>query len=122
MGSFERFIGVLLEHYAGALPIWLSPVQVSILNISLEQEQYCLDVVKKLKEAGIRVIFDDRNEKIGHKIRENAMQKIPYLLVVGGKEIQNNSVAVRARGNKDLGIMTIDKFIELIKEDIKNKR
>ena len=122
MGSFERFIGVLLEHYAGALPIWLSPVQVSILNISLEQEQYCLDVVKKLKEADIRVYFDDRNEKIGHKIRENAMQKIPYLLVVGGKEIQNNSVAVRARGNKDLGIMTIDKFIELIKEDIKNKR
>ena len=122
MGSFERFIGVLLEHYAGALPIWLSPVQVSILNISSEQEQYCLDVVKKLKEADIRVYFDDRNEKIGHKIRENAMQKIPYLLVVGGKEIQNNSVAVRARGNKDLGIMTIDKFIELIKEDIKNKR
>ena len=122
MGSFERFIGVLLEHYAGALPIWLSPVQVSILNISLEQEQYCLDVVKKLKEADIRVYFDDRNEKIGHKIRENAMQKIPYLLVVGGKEIQNNSVAVRARGNKDLGIMSINKFIELIKEDIKNKR
>ena len=122
MGSFERFIGVLLEHYAGALPIWLSPVQVSILNISSEQEQYCLDVVKKLKEAGIRVYFDDRNEKIGHKIRENAMQKIPYLLVVGGKEIQNNSVAVRARGNKDLGVITIDNFIELIKEDIKNKR
>ena len=122
MGSFERFIGVLLEHYAGALPIWLSPVQVSILNISSEQEQYCLDVVKKLKEADIRVYFDDRNEKIGHKIRENAMQKIPYLLVVGGKEIQNNSVAVRARGNKDLGVITIDNFIELIKEDIKNKR
>lgn len=122
MGSFERFIGVLLEHYAGALPIWLSPVQVSILNISYEQEQYCLDVIKKLKEAGIRVYFDDRNEKIGHKIRENAMQKIPYLLVVGGKEIQNNSVAVRARGNKDLGVMTIDKFIEFIKEDVKNKR
>ena len=122
MGSFERFIGVLLEHYAGALPMWLSPVQVSILNISLEQEQYCLDVVKKLKEADIRVYFDDRNEKIGHKIRENAMQKIPYLLVVGGKEIQNNSVAVRARGNKDLGVITIDNFIELIKEDIKNKR
>lgn len=122
MGSFERFIGVLLEHYAGALPIWLSPVQVSVLNISPEQEQYCLDVVKKLKEAGIRVHFDNRNEKIGHKIRENAMQKIPYLLVVGGKEIQNNSVAVRARGNKDLGVVTIDKFIELIKEDVKNKR
>lgn len=122
MGSFERFIGVLLEHYAGALPVWLSPVQVAILNISPEQEQFCKDVVKKLKENGIRVIFDDRNEKIGHKIRENAMQKIPYLLVVGTKEVQNNSVAVRARGNKDLGVMTIDKFIELIKNDVKNKR
>ena len=122
MGSFERFIGVLLEHYAGALPIWLSPVQAAILNIAPEQEQYCKDVVKKLKDAGIRVNFDDRNEKIGHKIRENAMQKIPYLLVVGGKEVETGAVAVRARGNKDLGSMPVDKFIELVKEDVKNKR
>lgn len=122
MGSFERFIGVLLEHYAGALPVWLSPVQAAVLNIAPEQEQYCKDVVKKLKESGIRVNFDDRNEKIGHKIRENAMQKIPYLLVVGGKEVETGSVAVRARGNKDLGSMPVEKFIELIKEDVKNKR
>lgn len=122
MGSFERFIGVLLEHYAGALPVWLSPVQAAVLNIAPEQEQYCKDVVKKLKEAGIRVNFDDRNEKIGHKIRENAMQKIPYLLVVGGKEVEAGAVAVRARGNKDLGSMPVEKFIELIKEDVKNKR
>ncbi len=122
MGSFERFIGVLLEHYAGALPIWLSPVQAAVLNIAPEQEQYCKDVVKKLKEAGIRVNFDDRNEKIGHKIRENAMQKIPYLLVIGGKEVESGSVAVRARGNKDLGSMPLEKFIEFIKEDVKNKR
>ena len=122
MGSFERFIGVLLEHYAGALPVWLSPVQAAVLNIAPEQEQYCKDVVKKLKEAGIRVNFDDRNEKIGHKIRENAMQKIPYLLVVGGKEVESGTVAVRARGNKDLGSIPVEKFIELIKEDVKNKK
>ena len=122
MGSFERFIGVLLEHYAGALPVWLSPVQAAVLNIAPEQEQYCKDVVKKLKEAGIRVNFDDRNEKIGHKIRENAMQKIPYLLVVGGKEVESGAVAVRARGNKDLGSMPVEKFIELVKDDVKNKK
>ena len=122
MGSFERFIGVLLEHYAGALPVWLSPVQAAVLNIAPEQEQYCKDIVKKLKEAGIRVNFDDRNEKIGHKIRENAMQKIPYLLVVGGKEVETGSVAVRARGNKDLGAMPVEKFIELVKNDVKEKK
>lgn len=122
MGSFERFIGILLEHYAGALPVWLSPVQAAVLNISPEQEEFCKEVVKKLKANGIRVIFDDRNEKIGHKIRENVMQKIPYLLVVGAKEVQNNSVAVRVRGNKDLGAIAIDKFIELIKDDEKEKR
>lgn len=122
MGSFERFIGVLLEHYAGALPVWLSPVQAAVLNIAPEQEAYCKDVVKKLKEAGIRVSFDDRNEKIGHKIRENAMQKIPYLLVVGGKEVESGAVAVRARGNKDLGSMSVEKFIELVKNDVKEKK
>jgi len=122
MGSFERFIGVLLEHYAGALPVWLSPVQASVLNIAPEQEEFCKEVVKKLKANGIRVSFDDRNEKIGHKIRENAMQKVPYLLVVGGKEVESKSVAVRARGNKDLGVMTVDKFVELVKEDVANKR
>lgn len=122
MGSFERFIGALIEHYAGALPVWVSPVQAAVLNIAPEQESYCKDVVKKLKESGIRVNFDDRNEKIGHKIRENAMQKIPYLLVVGGKEVESGSVAVRARGNKDLGSMPVEKFIELVKDDVKNKK
>ncbi len=122
MGSLERFIGVLLEHYAGALPVWLSPVQVAILNISEEQEVFCSEVVKKLKQAGIRVTFDNRNEKIGHKIRENAMQKIPYLAVIGGKEMESGSVAVRARGNKDLGVMNVDQFIELILKDISEKK
>jgi threonyl-tRNA synthetase len=116
MGSLERFIGVLLEHYAGALPLWLSPVQVVIANINEDQYEYCEELVQTLKKNDIRVIFDDRNEKIGHKIRENAMQKIPYIAVVGNKEREANSVAVRARGNKDLGVMTIDNFIALIKE------
>jgi threonyl-tRNA synthetase len=118
MGSLERFIGVLLEHYAGALPVWLSPLQVAVLNISAEQEDYCKDFIKKLKAEGIRVVFDNRNEKIGHKIRENAMQKIPYIAVVGARELESNSVAVRARGNKDLGTMTADKFIEMIKSEV----
>jgi len=122
MGSLERFIGVLLEHYAGALPVWLSPVQCAVLNISAEQEPYCKELIKKLKAADIRVTFDDRNEKIGHKIRENAMQKVPYIAVVGEREKEANSVAVRARGNKDLGTMTIDKFIELLKSDVVERK
>jgi len=114
MGSLERFIGVLLEHYAGVLPLWLSPVQVAIANINENQYEYCKDLYLKLKKAGIRVIFDDRNEKIGHKIRENAMQKIPYIIVAGDKEKEAGSVAVRARGNKDLGMMKVDDFIVML--------
>ncbi|MDR3306712.1 MAG: threonine--tRNA ligase [Endomicrobium sp.] len=115
MGSLERFIGVLLEHYAGALPLWLSPVQVAMVNINEEQYEYCKESAQTLKKNGVRVIFDDRNEKIGHKIRENAMQKIPYIAVVGNKEKEAGSVAIRARGNKDLGVMTIDNFIAMVK-------
>ena len=113
MGSLERFIGVLLEHYAGALPLWLSPVQAAIANINENQHGYCKELLNTLKKNGIRAIFDDRNEKIGHKIRENAMQKIPYILVAGDKEKEISSVAVRARGNKDLGVMKIEDFIKL---------
>ncbi len=86
LGSLERFIGVLLEHYAGALPLWLSPVQVAVANINEEQREFCEGLSQKLKKNDIRVFFDDRNEKIGHKIRENAMQKIPYIAVVGIKK------------------------------------
>jgi threonyl-tRNA synthetase len=116
MGSLERFIGALLEHYAGALPLWFSPVQVAVANMNEEQHEYCKELTQTLKKNGIRVVFDDRNEKIGHKIRENTMQKIPYIAVVGNKEKEAVSVAVRARGNKDLGVMTIDNFIAIIKE------
>ena len=116
MGSLERFIGVLLEHYSGALPLWLSPIQVVIANINDEQIECCKDLLGKLKSAGIRAVLDERNEKIGHKIRENAMQKIPYIAVVGNKEKESGAVAVRARGNKDLGAVKIDDFINLLKE------
>ncbi|MDR1122487.1 MAG: threonine--tRNA ligase [Endomicrobium sp.] len=117
MGSLERFIGVILEHYAGDLPLWLSPVQIAIVNINNEEQRgYCKELMQILKNNGIRVIFDDRNEKIGHKIRENIIQKIPYIAVVGKKEKETKSVAVRERGNKDLGVMTIDNFISIIKE------
>lgn len=114
MGSLERFIGVVLEHYAGALPLWLSPVQVAVANINENQFEYCKELLNSLKKEGIRAVFDDRNEKIGHKIRENAMQKIPYIAVVGDKEKDSASVAVRARGNKDLGVLKIEEFINLV--------
>ncbi|MDR3071626.1 MAG: threonine--tRNA ligase [Endomicrobium sp.] len=115
-GSLERFIGVLLEHYAGALPFWLSPVQVVIISVAKQQHQYCQNLSQKLQKNGIRVVFDDRPEKIGYKIRENAMQKACYIVIVGDKETSSGTVSVRARGNKDLGAMTIDNFISLVSE------
>jgi threonyl-tRNA synthetase len=116
LGSLERFIGVLLEHYVGALPIWLSPVQVAIININDQQYEYCKKLQQNLKKHGIRVIFDDRNEKIGRKIRENSLYKIPYLVIVGNKEKDTGSVAIRARKNKDLGVMTTENFISFVKK------
>ncbi|BAG13734.1 threonine--tRNA ligase [Candidatus Endomicrobiellum trichonymphae] len=117
LGSLERFIGVLLEHYAGALPLWLSPIQVAVANINEEQRGFCEGLSQELKKNNIRVIFDGRNEKIGRKIRENAMQKIPYIAVIGNKEKDACAVAVRARGNRDLGVMSVDNFISFVKEE-----
>ena len=114
-GSLERFMGVLLEHYAGALPLWISPVQVAIASINEDQGDYCKGLLEAFKKEGIRAELDDRNEKIGHKIRELAMSKVPYIAVVGNKEMESKSVAIRARGNKDLGQMSVDAFIDLIK-------
>lgn len=116
LGSLERFIGVLLEHYEGALPLWLSPTQVTIANINEAQYEYCKKLQQNLKKHGIRVVFNDKNEKIGRKIRENVIQKIPYIAVVGNREMYADSVVIRARRNKDLGIMTVENFISLIKE------
>jgi threonyl-tRNA synthetase len=121
VGSLERFIGMLIEHHAGALPAWLAPVQASVLNISDAQGEYAQEIVKRLQKQGLRVVSDLRNEKITYKIREHSLQKVPYILVVGDKEKANGTVAVRARGNLDLGSMTLDDFSAKIAEDIAEK-
>jgi threonyl-tRNA synthetase len=112
LGSLERFIGILIENYSGALPLWLAPVQAVVLNISEAQADYVTEVVKTLRSRGFRVEADLRNEKITYKIREHSVRKLPYLLVVGDKEKVANVVAVRARGNQDLGQMSLDKIVE----------
>ena len=118
VGSLERFIGILVEQHAGALPTWLAPVQVAVLNITDAQADFAQEVVKMLKNQGLRVALDLRNEKITYKIREHSMQKLPYILVVGDKEKAAGAVAVRARGNQDLGVMPLSAFCEKIASDI----
>ncbi len=121
LGSLERFIGILIEHYAGALPVWLSPVQAMVMNITDKQAGYVKEVAEKLKKQGFRVQMDLRNEKIGFKIREHTLQRIPYLLVVGDREMENGAVAVRQRGGEDLGAMPLDDFIARLQDDLKNR-
>ncbi len=121
VGSLERFIGILIEESAGALPTWLAPVQLAVLNITDAQGEYARNVAKTLKNQGLRVDLDLRNEKITYKIREHSMQKLPFLLVVGDKEMAAGSVAVRARGGNDLGVMSLDAFVQLISSDITDK-
>jgi len=118
LGSFERFIGILIEQYAGAMPTWLAPVQVVILNISQNQSSYCEKIEETLKNKGFRVAVDLRNEKIGFKIREHTLQKVPYLLVVGDKEVQAETVSVRKRGGEDLGSMEISALCEHVSKDV----
>lgn len=122
VGSMERFIGILIEQHAGALPAWLAPVQAVVLNITDGQADYVRDVAKALQNQGLRVATDLRNEKITYKIREHSLQKPPYLLVVGEKEKAAGAVAVRARGNQDLGVMSLAAFQERIAADIAGKR
>jgi threonyl-tRNA synthetase len=122
VGSLERFIGILIEQHAGALPVWLAPEQVAVLNITDSQADYARDVAKSLQNQGLRVALDLRNEKITYKIREHSMQKLPYILVVGEKEKASGAVAVRARGNQDLGAMPLAAFAERIASDIQAKR
>ncbi len=110
LGSFERFIGILIEHYEGVFPTWLAPTQAVVLNITDKQSEYARNVEDSLKNKGFRVISDLRNEKIGFKIREHTIQKVPYLLVVGDKEVESQTVAVRARRGEDLGSMDLDAF------------
>jgi len=125
VGSMERFIGILIEQHAGALPVWLAPIQVVVCNITDSQADYCREIAQKMQKLagnqGLRVDLDLRNEKITYKIREHSLQKPPYILVAGDKEKVAGTVAVRARGNKDLGVMSVDAFIELIQSDIESK-
>ncbi|MBA4108909.1 MAG: threonine--tRNA ligase [Leptothrix sp. (in: Bacteria)] len=121
LGSLERFIGILIEQHAGALPVWLAPTQVVVLNITDSQAEYVKEVTKTLQKQGLRVKLDLRNEKITYKIREHSLQKVPYILVVGDKEKDAGAVAVRARGNQDLGVMSLDSFSQRIAQDIASK-
>ncbi|TDR32327.1 threonine--tRNA ligase [Hydromonas duriensis] len=122
VGSLERFIGILIESHAGALPTWLAPVQVVICNISQYQAEYVAQVAQELEKQGLRVQLDLRNEKITYKIREHSLQKVPYILVVGDKERDNHAVAVRARGNQDLGVMGVDAFVAHIKAEVEARQ
>ena len=107
LGSFERFIGILIEHYAGRLPVWLAPVQAVVMNITSRQEAYVKGAVESLKNQGVRTEIDLRNEKVGFKIREHTLARVPYLLVVGDREAASGSLAVRTRSGKDLGAMPL---------------
>jgi threonyl-tRNA synthetase len=121
VGSLERFIGILIEQHAGALPAWLAPTQVMVLNITDGQADYAAEIAKTLQKQGVRAAVDLRNEKITYKIREHSMQKLPYILVVGDKEKVAGAVAVRARGNQDLGVMPLEAFSQRIASDITRK-
>lgn len=121
VGSLERFIGILIEQHAGAMPVWLAPTQVVVLNITDGQAEYAADIAKTLQKQGVRTSLDLRNEKITYKIREHSMQKVPFILVVGDKEKASGAVAVRARGNQDLGVMPLDNFVQKLVADISAK-
>jgi threonyl-tRNA synthetase len=121
LGSLERFFGVLIEHYAGAFPVWLSPVQASLITIADRHMDYAKEVAAKLRQAKLRVMVDDRSERMNAKIRDAQNQKIPYMLVIGDKEMENNQVALRLRNGENLGPISISAFIDRANEDISKK-
>jgi threonyl-tRNA synthetase len=119
LGSMERFIGILIEHHAGAFPLWLSPIQLVLMNISQAQEEYVTQIAQKLRAAGLRIQLDLRNEKITYKIREHSLQKLPYQLIMGDKEVAGSLVAVRTRSGEDLGQMTLEALLQRLQTEIK---
>ena len=121
LGSMERFIGILVEHYAGALPVWLAPVQVVVLNITDRQAEYVGEVVNILRDKGFRAESDLRNEKIGFKIREHTLQRVPYLVVVGDREVEQRAVAVRDRTGRDLGVCDIATFTDRLRGECEQR-
>ena len=118
LGSFERFIGILIEHYEGQFPTWLAPTQAVVLNITDKQAPYAMKVEETLRRRGFRVVSDLRNEKIGFKIRQHTIQRVPYLLVVGDKEVESKTVAVRARRGEDLGGMSLEALTAHLTDDV----
>jgi threonyl-tRNA synthetase len=122
LGSIERFFGMLIEHYAGAFPVWLAPVQAKVLSITDKQMDYAKGMRDALLAAGIRAELDARSEKMGFKIREAELEKVPYILVVGDKEMQQEAVAVRMRGGKDMGVMPLAQFIKIVRNTIEEKK
>ncbi len=121
LGSLERFLGILIEHYAGKFPVWLAPVQAVIMNITDKQASYVEEISRELKKHGLRVKSDLRNEKIGFKIREHTLENVPYLLVAGDREVENRTLSVRTQDGKDLGVMPVDKYLELVKAEIQRR-
>jgi threonyl-tRNA synthetase len=122
MGSLERFFGVLIEHYAGAFPLWLSPVQVSVLTIAERHDAYAEKIVSELSSQGIRVELDTDSEKIGNKVRKSSVRKIPYSVIIGDKEVDDNKVTVRRRNGENIGPFTLDELISFLFEEINSRR
>jgi threonyl-tRNA synthetase len=122
LGSLERFIGILIEQHAGTFPLWLSPVQVVVLIIADRHTDYATEVLKTLEQQGIRTKIDLRNEKIGFKIREHSMQRVPYLVIIGDKELEEQKVTVRTQKGEDIGSLAINDFTQRLKQDIANRK
>ena len=122
IGSFERFIGVLLEHYEGKLPVWLAPIQVVVMTITDSQHDFATDVVKKLKKSGFRAQSDLRNEKIGYKIREHTISRVPYMVILGDQELSDQKLTIRTLGSKKMLSMTVPEFIDRLGQDMQLKR
>ncbi|HAP66633.1 MAG TPA: threonine--tRNA ligase, partial [Nitrospinae bacterium] len=122
LGSLERFFGCLIEHYAGAFPLWLAPVQAKVMTITDKQNDYASEVLNQLLNSGIRGEADLRNEKVGFKIREAQLEKTPYMLIAGNKEVESKTISVRKRDGTDMGAMGIEKLVEILKEEINSKK
>jgi threonyl-tRNA synthetase len=121
LGSLERFIGILIEHYGGRFPLWLSPVQVAVLSITQDHEQAAADLTRKLSEAGIRAVSDLRSEKLGYKMREAETGKTPYIAVIGDREIEENTISVRKGRGKNLGAMKYEALLDMLQREIGQK-
>ncbi|MFQ5990542.1 MAG: His/Gly/Thr/Pro-type tRNA ligase C-terminal domain-containing protein, partial [Candidatus Methylomirabilales bacterium] len=119
LGSLERFFGILIEHHGGAFPLWLAPVQVAILPLTERHEVYAQEVAGRLAAAGVRVDVDDRNEKVGYRVRQAEVTKIPYIVVVGDREVEEGLVSVRERGRRDRGTMPLDAFLEELRKGLR---